>query len=286
MSADIHHGQCLCGSVQFDIEGDLTVPAMCHCAMCRRNHGALGVYTTAPVAKVRLQGEEDLRWFRSSGKAERGFCGKCGSKLFWRRVGGSDLDITMGSLDKPTGLSAEKHIWVDFKGEYYDIADGLPQFARSSANAQPSAPARPMADGGTPPMHHHASCLCGEVDFTVTGKLRDISQCHCSQCRRWHGHAPAYTKAKWADVSFKARAPLTWFQSSDNARRGFCSRCGSSLFWERIGADAVSISAGAFDAPFGPRQRHHIFVADKGDYYDVADGLPQFPGTGANALPF
>lgn len=286
MPAETHHGQCLCGAVQFDIEGDLSVPAMCHCAMCRRNHGALGVYTSAKEEKIRLQGAENLRWFRSSDMAERGFCGKCGSKLFWRRVGEGDMDVTMGSLDNPTGLTATKHIWVEFKGDYYDIPDDLPQFARSSANAEPSRPAKPIGTGGTSHAKHHGHCLCGEVDFTVTGKLRDISQCHCTQCRRWHGHAPAYTKAKWADLTFASRGPLTWFQSSEKARRGFCGRCGSSLFWEMAGSDAVSISAGAFDPPFGPRQRHHIFVADKGDYYKISDNLPQFPGTGGDALPF
>jgi hypothetical protein len=285
MSLEIHRGSCLCGAVSFEIAGELATPAACHCAMCRRNHGALGVYTSAPANRVTLGGTDHLKWFRSSDGAERGFCRTCGSKLFWRKVGGSDLDITMGSLDGPTGIKVSKHIWVAFKGDYYDIADRLPQYTHSSANAAPSAPAASVPESDDT-AQHHGHCLCGAVDFTVTGKMRDISVCHCGQCRRWHGHAPAYTKAKWADIALGGREHLAWYQSSAAARRGFCDRCGSSLFWERVGADAVSIAAGAFDAPIEPRQRHHIFVADKGDYYEIPDKLPQFPGTGGNSLPF
>ncbi|WP_374652754.1 GFA family protein [Dongia sp.] len=284
MLQDIHHGHCLCGAVRFEIAGELATPTACHCAMCRRVHGALGVYTSAPAGKVRIEGARHLEWYRSSETAERGFCGACGSKLFWRKVGGDDLDIAMGCLEGPTGLKVSKHIWVAFKGDYYDIADELPQYAQSSANAAPSAPAPAAAHAN--PASHHGHCQCGAVDFTVTGRMRDISQCHCGQCRRWHGHAPAYTKAKWADMVFKSGERIGWYKSSGEARRGFCRDCGSSLFWERSGADAVSIAAGALDAPMGPRQRHHIYVADKGDYYDISDRLPQFPGTGGNSLPF
>ncbi len=285
MSAEIHLGGCLCGAVRFEISGELTVPAMCHCAMCRRSHGALGVYTTAPAERVRITGDDQIAWFSSSEMAERGFCRQCGSKLFWRKKGGGELDIAMGALDGATGLKATKHIWVTFKGDYYDIADDLPQYAHSSANAQPCAAAEPIATADMPATHH-GHCLCGGVDFTVSGRLRDLSQCHCGQCRRWHGHAPIYTKARLADMTFSAQDDLAWFVSSDRARRGFCRRCGSSLFWHRLNDEAISISAGAFDPPFGPRLKHHIFVADKSDYYDIADALPKFPGTGGNALPF
>jgi hypothetical protein len=285
MPQDIHRGHCLCGAVSFEIEGALTTPAACHCAMCRRWHGALGVFTSAPISRVKLKGEHHITWYRSSDNAERGFCQICGSKLFFRNVDGDDLDVTMGSLAPPSDLSISKHIWVAFKGDYYDIADSLPQFSRSSVNAVPTAPA-PLVKASSPATRHHGQCLCGAVDLTVNGKLRDISQCHCSQCRRWHGHAPAYSKAYWADIALKGGEHVTWYQSSDKARRGFCDICGSSLFWERSGADAVSIPAGVFDAPISPRQRHHIFVADKGDYYDISDTLPQFPGTGGAALPF
>lgn len=68
---------------------------------------------------------------------------------------------------------------------------------------------------------------------------------------------------------------VRWFQSSENVRRGFCSTCGSSLFWDPIKSDKIAIAMGAFDKPTQRGLRMHIFVADKGDYYEIADGLPQ-----------
>jgi len=68
---------------------------------------------------------------------------------------------------------------------------------------------------------------------------------------------------------------LTWFQSSPKVRRGFCSSCGSFLFWDPPGKDWTSVAMGAFEKPTGTTLERHIFVADKGDYYELADGLPQ-----------
>lgn len=69
---------------------------------------------------------------------------------------------------------------------------------------------------------------------------------------------------------------VTWFQSSEKARRGFCSICGSSLFWDPIGRDWTGIAMGAFDQPTNTRLAVHAYTADKGDYYDIADGVEQF----------
>jgi len=68
---------------------------------------------------------------------------------------------------------------------------------------------------------------------------------------------------------------LNWFAASDTALRGFCSGCGSFLFWKHNEENEISISMGAFDTSTGARLGRHIFVADKGDYYDLNDGLPQ-----------
>lgn len=122
-------------------------------------------------------------------------------------------------------------------------------------------------------------CLCGAVRFRVRGPLRGVVNCHCGQCRRTHGHYAAYTEAPWAAVAFDADAGLGWFESSAEARRGFCRQCGASLFWERVGADAVSIAAGSLDQPSGLTTVGNIFVADKADYYDLPAGLPGHDGT-------
>jgi hypothetical protein len=120
-----------------------------------------------------------------------------------------------------------------------------------------------------------ANCLCGAISFTISGELASISVCHCGQCRRWHGNAGTYTEAPWSAITFAAQDQLRWYRSSNFARRGFCAACGSSLFWERIGADRVSIAAGALESPTGLAIDRHIFVADKPDWYEITDGLKQ-----------
>lgn len=70
---------------------------------------------------------------------------------------------------------------------------------------------------------------------------------------------------------------VTWFRSSERVRRGFCSTCGSSLFWDPIHKDTIAIAMGAFDSPTDTKLAMHIYAAEKGDYYDIGDGLPQNP---------
>ena len=76
-------------------------------------------------------------------------------------------------------------------------------------------------------------------------------------------------------VTITGSENVTWFQSSEKVRRGFCATCGSSLFWDPIHKDWIGIAMGAFEQPTDTRLAIHIHVADKGDYYDIADGVPQ-----------
>ncbi|MCT9000083.1 GFA family protein [Chelativorans intermedius] len=120
------------------------------------------------------------------------------------------------------------------------------------------------------------SCLCGAVRFRTHGALRGVVYCHCSQCRRQSGHFYAATDVDDACLEIEGPDNLTWYAASDFAKRGFCRTCGSALFWKRNGADRTSVMAGSFDQPSGLKPEAHIFVDDKGDYYEIADGLPQY----------
>ena len=115
-------------------------------------------------------------------------------------------------------------------------------------------------------------CLCGEVTYTVEGPLRPVVCCHCQQCRKSSGHYVAATSAGRDCIEITGE--VKWFQSSSNARRGFCPNCGSNLFWDGSGEN-LSIFAGMLDGPTGVQTIGHIFVADKGVYYENTDGLPQ-----------
>jgi hypothetical protein len=128
---------------------------------------------------------------------------------------------------------------------------------------------------------HTGSCLCGAVRFTVTGDLPPPDACHCTKCRKHTGHYLASTDVPRSAITIEGEGALTWYASSEKVRRGFCSRCGSSMFFDPLfdgpGATWIGVSMGAFDGPTRTKLAIHIFVADKGDYYDIADGLPQTP---------
>lgn len=120
------------------------------------------------------------------------------------------------------------------------------------------------------------SCECQGVVFELTGELRDVVFCHCSQCRKTSGHYWAATQVSKGNLNLIKATSLSWYKSSDKARRGFCSVCGSSMFYERKGIDKISVSAGSLEIPTSLDRMRHIYVASKGDYYDISDDLPQF----------
>lgn len=278
-------GHCLCGAVHYEYQGIPSSLTICHCGMCRRWHGALGAYANGSRSEYRLTGEDQIGWFASSSGAERGFCRRCGSKLFWRSATG--MDVAAGTLDQPSGLSTTAHIWVAHKGDYYAIDDKVPQFAESSGNGAP-----PISGDPRPPLKRdlpsrHGQCLCGAVQLHIRGPMRDVVWCHCGQCLHWHGHAGGYTASHWEDIEMTGGDALIWYQSSDMARRGFCGTCGSSLFWEGTHRKHISISAGCLDLPTGLVSGKHIFVEDKPDYYALGDSVPVLPGTmAANPVAF
>lgn len=115
-------------------------------------------------------------------------------------------------------------------------------------------------------------CLCGAVTYTVDGPLRPVVNCHCQQCRKSSGHHVAATSAARDGITITG--DVKWFQSSASARRGFCPECGSNLFWDNSGEN-LAIFAGTIDGNTGVQSIGHIYVADKGDYYEISDGLPQ-----------
>lgn len=128
-------------------------------------------------------------------------------------------------------------------------------------------------------MVHRGSCLCGAVRFFVWGTLPPPDACHCSQCRKHSGHFFASTDVRRSALKVEGEEHLRWFRS-EKARRGFCSACGSSLFWDPLDTakhDWIGIAMGAFDGATETRLGVHIHVADKGDYYDLTDAVPQKP---------
>ena len=126
-------------------------------------------------------------------------------------------------------------------------------------------------------------CLCGAVRYRVTGPLRPVSYCHCSQCRIQTGLAVAATSAP--RDAFTMTGELRWYAASDEAERGFCPTCGTLLLWRAHDEDTVSIMAGSLDDQAALTADRHIFVADKPDWHAVSDGLPRYAPSSVGAEP-
>ena len=120
------------------------------------------------------------------------------------------------------------------------------------------------------------SCLCGGIQLKTKGPLRHVLNCHCRQCMKTHGNYAAYTNVLAKDIKFIKKRTLKWFKSSKNARRGFCNKCGASIFFKFLGSDDISIAAGMFQNPNKLKTTKNIFVKGKLDYYTLDNKLPKF----------
>lgn len=122
-------GSCLCQAVTFDVTGALPPPDACHCVACRKTSGHYFVSTDVKKSALKIDDETHLSWFASSEKVRRGFCGRCGSNLFWDPVFHDWIGVAMGAFDEPTKTKVAIHVFVAEKGDYYAITDDLPQNA-------------------------------------------------------------------------------------------------------------------------------------------------------------
>ena len=127
-------------------------------------------------------------------------------------------------------------------------------------------------------MGYSGHCLCGAVKYEIQGELYDPHACHCGMCRRQSGHFVAAADADRAATAIEGEEHVTWHNASSFARRGFCSICGSVLFWDN-GSDRLGINLGSLNQPTGLKLKRHIFTEDKADYYEIDDSLPQFIGS-------
>jgi hypothetical protein len=120
-------GGCLCGGVRYIVNGPLRGVVACHCMQCRRTSGHYAAMTNASSEHLELTTSQTLSWYQSSATAERGFCNTCGSNLFWRQFDSDTTSITAGTLDTPTGIAMQEHIFVADKSDYYVLDDDVPK---------------------------------------------------------------------------------------------------------------------------------------------------------------
>jgi hypothetical protein len=116
-------GSCLCGAVKYEAL-ELSGVTACHCEQCRKQTGNYWASSRVQDSDLKLVEARGLKWFRSSKTAQRGFCGECGSTLFWKGDGTDYTAVTAGTIDGKSGLKLAGHIFCDDAGDYYEIAGG------------------------------------------------------------------------------------------------------------------------------------------------------------------
>ena len=129
-------GGCQCGRIRFQAAVDPDGAYLCHCRMCQRATGAPVVawLTVRRAAFAWIEGEPAV--YRSSPKAERLFCRRCGAQLVFREIAEPDhLDVTIASLDKPEALPPGHHGWTASRIAWFDSADDLPRYPEHGPSA-------------------------------------------------------------------------------------------------------------------------------------------------------
>ena len=131
------NGGCLCGAVRFEVDPPTKWCAHCHCSLCRRAHGA-GFVTWFGVALDRfriVQGEQGLRWYRSTPGARRALCSLCGSTMFFAGDRWPDeIHIALAHMDGPIDRAPQAHVYFDSGADWVKVDDDLPRLGGPSGN--------------------------------------------------------------------------------------------------------------------------------------------------------
>ena len=127
------------------------------------------------------------------------------------------------------------------------------------------------------------SCVCGKTAYEAYD-LKDVSICHCKQCRNMTGHHMAACQADRNNI--KIMGPVKWFYTHKNSRHGFCENCGSQLFWQNDNRSTISVAAGSLDDSKGLKIIHHIFIEEKGSYYEISQNEKQYVGYKNNSTVY
>ena len=123
-------GSCECRNMKFEIQGQIPDAVACHCSQCRKTSGHVWASVLVPDEQFTLLSDDTLKWRCSSEFANRGFCTECGSRLFYKHNEEKSIAVAAGTLDPPSGLGFDRHIFVKDKGDYYQIPENERQIER------------------------------------------------------------------------------------------------------------------------------------------------------------
>ncbi len=122
-------------------------------------------------------------------------------------------------------------------------------------------------------------CLCGAVRFAATGPTLFCAHCHCHWCRRAHG-AAFVTWFGVGDTAFRVTAgegDLRWYASSEKSERGFCTTCGTTMFFRSSLAPAeMHVALACADGPIDRAPGCHVFYEAHASWIDAMGDLPKY----------
>ena len=169
------------------------------------------------------------------------------------------------------GMAARAPVTVD---DASPVATSFPRLPRPDGRASAPTCARCRRRRREPSPAAASAARCATAS---RGRCGRVVACHCEMCRRTSGHHVAATAARPAERA-RWRGAVAWYRLvADGAARVLPDLRLAALLG-RGGGERLSIFAGTLDGPTGLTLAGHIFCADKGDYYEIADGLPQAPG--------
>lgn len=116
----------------------------------------------------------------------------------------------------------------------------------------------------------HGSCLCGAIKIVAKRMNTQVGTCHCSMCRKWSG-GPFMAADCGISVEFEGEENVSVYNSSDWAERGFCTTCGSHLFYRLKESGQLFMPVGLFDDEERFHFDHQIFIDNKPSYYSFAN---------------
>lgn len=275
-----HQGQCLCGTVRYEVDGPLESMTHCHCSMCRKHHGApFATYVRARFAGFRwVAGQDNIERFTTETGGVRSFCRTCGSVTPILMEGPGIVLIPAGNLDGELGIKPERHIFTGSKASWYEIRDSLPQFEEFPPEFGMKGVQRPAVE--TKEGVAQGSCLCGEVAYEVEGPPDLFMYCHCSRCRR--GRSAAHGANMFFDPSkfrwLRGEALVRHYKVPEAQRFSvqFCVKCGSAAPRHGAGVPVTLVPAGTLDTPINAKPNARIFVASKAPWLELFDDVARF----------
>lgn len=271
-------GSCLCGAIVYTVADPMDNMSHCHCAICRKTHGALfGTYLYVDQRGFSWeQGEDHVRVYESSPGFKRAFCPTCGSVVPSDNMK-ERYAVPAGALEDDCGVRPKSNIFAKAKAPWYDITDGLPQFSgyfpgidRPTIAVESRSAGRENVVGG--------SCQCAAVAFEYDGPAKFMWNCHCRRCRKAKGAAHAtnafveeddFRWVKGADDIVAYRLP-----KSKRFGQAFCRHCGSLVARALSKSTLMNIPVGALDDHPGCAVKGHVYVSSKAPWFELTDALP------------